>query len=381
LVSRYSDSLQSGGLPEALLRDAAYAPVAGDDARQAVSSLRGYAYQIYVSALAWVDLPPEAELHLEVAEDYAVAVRDALDAVQVKDVKGTVSLASEPARAAITAFVGLVHRNPSRVVRLTFLTTANITTEHLVAHRTGDSPGIHRWQEAARGGGVEDLRRVLLSLDLGDEAHRFIRERDDGRLRRELLQRIEWRCGQADLAEVDKQLSERLADLCQEEYGVPLNEGEQLTPHVLQRVLRVCSSAGRRTLSHRQLRNLLDSVTRIGVPRRLIDDFMEALAGQSPRLAGRIRPEQLWLPESELPSSPLLVPRKAVVARVAEGLARFSTVVAHGGTGMGKTLIARLSAKEVGGSWNLLQLRGRSADDAGSMLMTYARRASDVSVV
>ncbi len=60
------------------------AEVAGDTGRQAVESLRGYIYQIYASALAWVSLQDDALLHLEVAEDYSVAVDDLLNARQVK---------------------------------------------------------------------------------------------------------------------------------------------------------------------------------------------------------------------------------------------------------------------------------------------------------
>jgi hypothetical protein len=49
------------------------APPLGDPSREAVASLRGYAYQLYTSALAWIDLRNGEELYLEVAEDYAVA--------------------------------------------------------------------------------------------------------------------------------------------------------------------------------------------------------------------------------------------------------------------------------------------------------------------
>ena len=40
----------------------------GDPAAHAIASLRGYAYQLYASALAWLDLKPGEELHLEVAQ-------------------------------------------------------------------------------------------------------------------------------------------------------------------------------------------------------------------------------------------------------------------------------------------------------------------------
>jgi hypothetical protein len=83
-------------------------PVVGDQAREAVSSLRGYAYQVYAAALAWLDLTDNEELHLEVAEDFASVAREALHATQVKDTPGTISLATEVAREAILAFVNLV---------------------------------------------------------------------------------------------------------------------------------------------------------------------------------------------------------------------------------------------------------------------------------
>src|SRR5277367_4677727 len=44
----------------------------GDLARQAVAALRGYAFQLYGSVLAWLVLKEGEDLFLEVTEDYAV---------------------------------------------------------------------------------------------------------------------------------------------------------------------------------------------------------------------------------------------------------------------------------------------------------------------
>ena len=77
----------------------------GDPSREAVASLRGYAYQLYASALAWLDLGIEEELHLEVAEDYAIAASDALKAVQVKDTGPTaVTINTQDVRDTIVSF-------------------------------------------------------------------------------------------------------------------------------------------------------------------------------------------------------------------------------------------------------------------------------------
>ena len=48
----------------------------GERARQAIPALRGYAYQLHQSLAAWIALPKDASLHLEVAEDYATVAAD-----------------------------------------------------------------------------------------------------------------------------------------------------------------------------------------------------------------------------------------------------------------------------------------------------------------
>src|SRR6266550_4029860 len=108
----------------------------GDPAAQAVASLRGYAYQLYASALAWLDLKPGQELYLEVAKDYAVVAGNALKAVEVKDTSATpVTLNSPDIRQTLEAFVDLLERNPQKDVRLRFLSTSPIGKERKNEHR------------------------------------------------------------------------------------------------------------------------------------------------------------------------------------------------------------------------------------------------------
>jgi hypothetical protein len=82
--------------------------------RQASDSLRGYAYQVALTALAWIDLGEKSRLYLKVAEDYATVSGDVLNAVQIKDTaaSSSVALKSDSVRGAICAFIDLVARNP-----------------------------------------------------------------------------------------------------------------------------------------------------------------------------------------------------------------------------------------------------------------------------
>ncbi|HQT86696.1 MULTISPECIES: hypothetical protein [Acidiphilium] len=374
-----SSGLRAISIADFLLRasDPANQRIVGDAAREAVASLRGYAYQIYASALAWLDLPPGSEMHLEVAEDFAVAAADSLDAVQVKDMQGTISLASKQARDAISAFVKLTNDNPARAVRLTLMTTASVTTERNLEHRTGDVPGIERWRAAAKGGDLGNLRDVLLHLALDADALAFVRERDDERLRRELLRRIEWRCGEGDIGDLAARFEDRVAEVCLEDYGVPWAESPRYAAIILLEVLRVCSRSGSRACTHQELRNLLSQSTHVSTPRRDYDAMVAALVGAPRGSAVGLAATGGWESEEDIPLPANLIPRAALVERAGSALRAASFGLLHGGSGMGKTALARLAARAVGGRWNVLDLRYRSQEEAGEQLLRYARRPRD----
>jgi hypothetical protein len=115
------------------------APPIGDVERQAVTALRGYAYQIASAALAWLDAAENGRIYLEVAEDYATVAQQSLDAIQVKDTagSGSVTLNTEAVREAVDSFVRLTRDNKNRHVQLRYLTTAPIGVELKVADRPG----------------------------------------------------------------------------------------------------------------------------------------------------------------------------------------------------------------------------------------------------
>jgi len=352
--------------------------IVGDRAREAVASLRGYTYQAYATAIEWVELPPDADLHLEVAEDFAVAARDALLAVQVKDQAGTVTLASQTVRAMLDAFVGLVAANPERTVRMALLTTARVGLERERVHRPSGGAGLLRWREVSDGtdpAGIDDLRRALMSLQLAEATREFIRARDDGRLRRELIQRMEWRCGEAPLGDLVGRLEERVAELCADEFDIPPEEGTRVAPHLLLEVLKTSTSPGGRMLRHADLRRVVEAATAVWMPRGAIQAVFRLLAGQNTSGdPGRPTSKDMSEPEAGLPLPRLVVARPALASRMAKMLAESPAAAIHGGTGMGKTLLARLVARQVGSDWRLLDLRGLAPAEAGERLLASARR-------
>jgi hypothetical protein len=83
--------------------------------RQAIALLRGYVYQLHHSLAAWIALPLGAELHLEVAEDYATVARDptALDEVLTAPLPWPARMAAEQRHAGACRGTANEHRGPS----------------------------------------------------------------------------------------------------------------------------------------------------------------------------------------------------------------------------------------------------------------------------
>lgn len=91
--------------------------------RQAVPSLRGYAYQLYQSLAAWLSLNSDEALLLEVAEDFAILARGALNGTQVKDTaaSGSVTLRS---KSVCDALQSVCASNRQIHIRLSISTTS-----------------------------------------------------------------------------------------------------------------------------------------------------------------------------------------------------------------------------------------------------------------
>ena len=219
----------------------------GDTRREAVASLRGYAYQIYSSALAWLSLGDQEALYLEVAEDYATLAQGALQATQVKDdaASGRLTIRSTGVQTAIDGFVALVHRNPHLKVTLRYLTTTEIGRERANEDRVGDQPALALWRSVAAGADASDLRRILLKLPLADATRAFIQQRDDEHLRRDLLRRIHWECGQKPIDALGVDLEAGLVEFLATHVGEAGNIGSGVSAMVLNEVVRTSVLADR----------------------------------------------------------------------------------------------------------------------------------------
>ena len=337
----------------------------GDVARQAVDLLRGYAYQVLASALAWIDLGERDRLYLEVAEDYAVMAQN-LSAVQVKDTAAstTVTLNSPSIHEAIESFVDLVARNPGVSVELRYLTTSTIGTERAIADRPGGIAGLEYWRKAAVGSDVAPLRAILESEAFPTTVRNFVRARNDGELRCHLLQKIHWDCGAPDFQTLHDDLQERLIVVGRDRFSLAPSDARRLADVLAYRVLRksVLKTPDERVLKRSELYEILSGAAEVAMPRATAFAFLSQIAtGMAGSWAegGTLEAQEPgWLIRSDsLPPPQRFIARPALENAVASAVDQFGAAILVGASGLGKSHIARVAANLRAGAFVIVDLR------------------------
>lgn len=347
----------------------------GDVARQAVDSLRGYAYQVTVAALAWLDIEATSRIFLEVAEDYAVVAKDAIEAVQVKDTQAStnVTLNTESVRDAIFNFVTLTALNHATDVRLRYFTTSDIGMEKALQERPGGVSGLLYWRSAAKGADVRPLREILDSDKFPEAVREFVRCRGDDELRRDLLRKIHWDCGRPDLASLRKEFQERLVVVGRDTFGIPAPDAMRISNLLIHHVLEksIATPPAHRVLTRADLISVIDSASRVSVPIAVVDIFAHVSAGLMTQMLGGSSaglPVALGLPVwlvdgSDLPASKRAVPRPEVEDGIENRLRALGACFVIGASGVGKSSVSRSVAERVGDGYVLVDFRNAGPEE------------------
>ncbi|MFC3165848.1 tetratricopeptide repeat protein [Ciceribacter thiooxidans] len=341
--------------------------VQGNPTKQAVESLRGYAYQLYASALAWTTLSQNGLLYLEVAEDYATLAANRLNSVQVKATTASITLNSKAVIDTIDSFFDLKTRNPGKSLTIEYLTTASIGREAANKDLVSDMPGLLYWQEAAAGADVEPLRARLRQLPLKLAAQAFLNTASADELRSGLLERIYWRCGEPPLDDLKQSLLEFAVYRCDEK-NEPTQFADTFATKIISRILDTVVSAPRPPLTKADLILLFDSVVKTSVPTVLLNRMLEgAFNDGSTKLVARSEP-------LEPVSQPLYqaVAREALVVAVHSSLESHGAAWLHAGTGYGKSTLAAISAAGSGSNWQVARLTNLDATATGAKIRRVA---------
>lgn len=246
--------------------DSLDALLASDPLREAVGAMRGYEWQRWLTAKAWLALGAAGAVWIEWGEDLTVWDADGVRTIQAKDQARPVSLGDAKMRAMISrAFTA-----PAGVQTLLW-TSAKPGLERGAPFRR---PGVEAWADAVADGEVGALRDYLANDGvLTSEAQAVVAEADEQAFRA-LLARVSWITGASDLAglrvEVQQAVEARMTTLVG--YAGISIRGSSLTARLLTQVGEV---------GVREVRN--QRVLRAGeLDRLLMQDQAEAFAGSLP---------------------------------------------------------------------------------------------------
>ncbi|MEJ1376498.1 MAG: hypothetical protein RPU32_00755 [Candidatus Sedimenticola sp. (ex Thyasira tokunagai)] len=334
----------------------------GDPAREAIDSLRGYLYQIYQSALAWTEIKEGESLFLEVAEDFAVAATNALEAIQVKETAGRVTVNSDDIVASIDSFIELQEKNPSLNVSLRHLTTSTIGKEKSPKHRIGETPTLIMWRNLAKTGELSDLRRILGNSKLSAKSKKYIADLSGTDLREKFLRKIHFDCGAPDSRFLARQISSRVSKLVIERGGVH-SQAANCTASILLSLLKLSTNKNRddRFVDRTGLEEHLQAATQITLNRaqfeaqnRLMEKALSASVSSGTDLSGSRSTKPS--PVSEVPLPTALANRNEDVGQLLQNLERSGICWISGAAGMGKTVAARVLAHKNEGDWASINL-------------------------
>lgn len=313
-------------------------------------------------------------------------VERVLKAVQVKDTEGSgsVTLNSSDIRDTVAAFVDLVEHNPEKQVDLRFFTTSEIGIERAVADRPAGMAGLEYWRKVATGADPSPLRAILESDKFHKSVRTFSKSRNDTALRRDLIERIHWDCGQPDFPALRQELEARLIVVGRDQFSFPSQEAQRLTDHLVYRVLEksIIKTTEERVLTRAELYRVIDAATQISVPRAFLETLTQLAPGLIGSLSGGLGSsnpllitETSWLINgTTLPTPQRIIARVAVEAAVVNALENYGVGIIVGGSGLGKSIVSRAVAGAQASEFFIVNFRNIDAAETRYLLdMVFAR--------
>ena len=362
----------------------------GEVAREAVASLRGYAYQIAVTAIAWLRLKAESKLYLEIVEDFAEVAEQAVRAVQVKlsESGRKVTLNSESVQASIEHYIELRRLNPGQDVTLHYLTTAEVGLEKDPNDRPCGHAGLRYWRSAAVSADVAPLRDVLNRAATQPAIRRFLDERTDDEIREQLLRNIHWDTASTDLESAILQLEDELINFGRQHFSLAPQDCKSLSATVLFSVLSRAIGKKRelRFLTSADLYRIIEEATRVPVSRAHLAQIMAAAAQTA---SGVMQPSDLVLSssappwiyrESDTPLARLQIERPELVLKMVQGMQDGPCIVLVGATGLGKSLLAQSVARYQKAKYSIVDFRDLNTLESRQRIDFLAAHASEVEV-
>ncbi|MFZ3123426.1 MAG: ATP-binding protein [Thermodesulfovibrionales bacterium] len=344
-----------------------------DPKRQAVHSLRGYAYQIWQSLNEWLSLSEGEALFIEGAEDIDKLGLGRAKTTQVKDIQsGSVTLNSDEVIDAIKHYWEHKNLNPKVKIIYRFLTTAERGKEKSAPF--GKKKGLDFWDDCKHEHiDPTPLKNYLLTKeDLPIELKEFIRTADDETLRTELILPIEWDTGNPVREYLEGIILYKIKTLGIHFKILPA-VSEKALPALLKYVFEKACSATDRELTYIKLLEQFEGSVTVPVPISAMTEKISALTAQFEGMmqfpSTGATPQLALIQQSITPALPeKYARRQKLVDSLKEIFLKNKFITLHGSTGMGKSSIAALLVNSLKLEHKWVALRGVDANSINAVL-------------
>ena len=357
-----------------------------DPKRQADDKLRGYVYQIWHSVNAWLDLAGGEILYLEGAEDFDRILDDTATAVQVKDTQRNISLRSKEVNDAINHYWELCNNHPSLRVKFRFLTRSKIAKERGCPFGENQA-GLDLWSRCSGNETIikeisaflQDKGKLLRAVD------DFFKKAEPQEIYERLIEPITWETDSKEASYVKKSIEDKLV-LHGERHGILPSDSVKVVDSLLKEALTVATKNKDRELTRLQFLEIFEE----GTTQRVSNQYLQGLQMQA-TMADSVRtvfiggtsditinpqsPIQTNIP----PLYPDVTPRTDIITNIQNKLQSEGLAVIQGGTGVGKTTLAKLTANTINGTWFWLDFTKKDSSQTTQILQYLAIEVSNQS--
>jgi tetratricopeptide (TPR) repeat protein len=344
-------------------------------ARQATAALQGYTYQLYQTVSAWLSLRSEELLHVEFAEDFAVSDDGKLTITQIKLTKASLTLRSKGVVALIAAAWRFQRANPGRTVVAALISKSKFGKEKGLRF-PGGVPGLSYWRAAAREqADIEPIRSTLLDLKLPADLEAFLKDGTPEEIRRQILRPIKWLASGPSQDEIEKDLHEKLVY-----FGDPRGVGAQDSMNALNALigeLLACAQrpAASRFVTAADLLTVFQKNTYRLIPPSALQRGSEVPATFADAMLADASATYLNAASIPLPPRPTL--RRDLVKRLHGELVANGALWLHGSSGLGKTTLALLLARQQQVAWSFADLRDLAPHRLRLVLTRFGAKFSE----